>query len=432
MRDVETFLKENFWLFHQQQLCELTGLSFTDLKKTLQKLGIQFKKDRDLKLKAFIQSHDHWDTGRLARRLNVSRSYVSRNRKKRKAIGATSKYNDHAGWLKENAHLYTLAEIKAIRNISPSAIYKYLKMLGLSYMAMRRQFAYEYIRKHYKDKTAKQIAQATKFSEYTIAGFASRLGFKKRVSAEIKKIIQQNPKTSPDKLAKQFGLSTRTVDKYRRIFGYTKSLRIWKQEAINFVMDNYRQKGNTEIAADLCALLPKERPFKDYDIHLFLKNHKLKRDAAAHVLIRKRNAENLRKSDIWKKLKVGDTTYYNTDAYGKIKMICIKKGKVVPYFRWLWEQHNGPLRKGQQLACRNYVDPKLEDLSLRAANRDDYKIAALLARNNKVLLKILLTMPDVLDLKRKEIALTKQIRQKNQNHDNRKHPRRTAGKVRQK
>ncbi|OFY87867.1 MAG: hypothetical protein A3F72_03060 [Bacteroidetes bacterium RIFCSPLOWO2_12_FULL_35_15] len=212
-------------------------------------------------------------------------------------------------------------------------------------------------------------------------------------------------------------------------------LEYWNDDQIYFLKKFYKVLGDTEIAELFNVFYNKNKGWRQKHVEKKRRYLQLKRTEIEKSEIKVRNVDMRRYADShWKcwegrVLKVGDIrTWYDRDYNRPFKVIKTGSG-FVHYGPWLFEQHFGPVPEGFVLRFldEDTTNVTLENLSLitRAENAmlnaassnmalSDRYVAGLLAFKKPELKKELLKYPELIELKRNELMLNRQIKKHEQ------------------
>ncbi len=151
--------------------------------------------------------------------------------------------------------------------------------------------------------------------------------------------------------------------------------------------------------------------------------------------IERTKATRFRKGQLPKNTLHDHAVTIRVDSKGNsYKWIRLELAKWVPYHRYLWEQHNGPIPKGYNIQFRDgntlncedinnlYMISRGEQMKMEnsaSLNLPDNAVAVYLAGKrgtNKELIEQLKQHPELLELKRTQILLNRKIKKQNESN----------------
>lgn len=222
----------------------------------------------------------------------------------------------------------------------------------------------------------------------------------------------------------------------------------WSKEDIQYLLDNYRTKGDKELATDLNKFGRTFRIINGVKVYrIFSKKHinkkmnllGIKRSVEEHAFIRKRNIRTgltyawSEKDNMYtqgRRSIAPEGTIRIWKHYGRMLKHIKKDGKFRHYHRYLWEQANGKVPKGYNVVFKdgntmNCVLENLEcitdrEIQLRNSgtiNLADRFVAFCLLgqkstkeqRNN-----VIESYPELIEVKRQQMILTRKIKEQNE------------------
>jgi hypothetical protein len=155
-------------------------------------------------------------------------------------------------------------------------------------------------------------------------------------------------------------------------------LQYWTGEQIQFLKDNYKKIGDTELAEMFSDRWEKPKGWTKKHIEKKRRYLKLKRNPEEQKAIFQRNKKQgawaLCPVHAWRTMgvsEVGTIKVWKTDNGSGRAYIKNKKNHYTPYARWLWKKEKGSIPKGMVVRIINEkVIPGVEDLKLitRAEN----------------------------------------------------------------
>ncbi len=248
----------------------------------------------------------------------------------------------------------------------------------------------------------------------------------------IKYIRDNFSKLTNPQLAEGLGLKLTTVRTKCHELGLKRmEMEYWSKGMVTFLKKNYRKYGDTELAEMFCMRWFKEKGWKKGQIEKKRRYLKLKRTDAEKHKIYLRN----KKLGMWAMCPVkawitrggsameGEIRWWKTE-YGS-EFPVIKKGDgFIHWNRYMWEKHNGKVPNGMNVVFKNddHYDIRISNLELLTNRQlairngkkhsgilsDEY-IIWLLSRGNEALKKDLRNNPEMIDLKRTQLQLNRQI-----------------------
>lgn len=298
-----------------------------------------------------------------------------------------------------------------------------------------------FLRKHYpKCKSVEWLANKLGRSVYIIYNKASfmnlsrrslpaynRVHFSKREEVFIKENFHSM--TNPQ-LAKRLGKTLTVVrNKCREMGLLHMKLEYWTKEQIQFLRENYKEIGDSELADIFNKKWKKQKGWTNKHIEKKRRYLKLKRSVEQQFLIRTG------------RFKAADYKNFNGKNFtagakrlwmsnGKWYWMIKVGNKFIKYHRYRWEKFRGKIPKGMKLVFLdgNTLNVKLsnlaimsqQDLAGRVAKKlhselSDRYIAGVLShgwhsKSNKDLKKHLLNNPELLEAKRLSILLNRQTK----------------------
>ncbi|WP_421977860.1 HNH endonuclease signature motif containing protein [Roseivirga seohaensis] len=202
----------------------------------------------------------------------------------------------------------------------------------------------------------------------------------------------------------------------------------WTEEQVNYLLENYKQKGDVELAEEFNNKWHKEKGWTKKHIEKKRRYLHLKRTKKEIHLIALRNIEAGRFSvNHWKRWygrasKIGTIkTWINRESDSQFKVIKTKDG-YKHLNRYLWERENGPIEPGFQITYKdgnplNCVIENLEKLPVgnhpsflnASIELSDGYIAGVMSHNDPELRDHLINLPDLLEIKRQQLILQRTI-----------------------
>jgi hypothetical protein len=307
---------------------------------------------------------------------------------------------------------------------------------------------YAKLKRLYSRHTNAELVEITGWSLNELSYRSGVLGLKKtrktiykccgslKNIAKHKAFIRRNfDKMTNREIAKALGLTLSMTRKlchemklYRQLMEY------WTDEQVQYLKDNYRHIGDTELAAIFNSKWKKDKGWTLKHIEKKRLYLKLKRTTEELNAIRDRNVE----ACIWSRGK-GKTrwTSYGISKEGEIRFAVLPSGRLVPMIKvgsdWLawarrtWEQVHGPTKPGEFIVFKNddpmeYVNGinALEMISREEhLNRNRKKtltdlsdgyIAGMLSYGRPELKAVMRDHAELIDLKRQELLLTREIK----------------------
>jgi len=252
---------------------------------------------------------------------------------------------------------------------------------------------------------------------------------------DIESFIRANyDKMTNKELAASLGVCLQTVrDKCYAMGLLRMKLEYWSDEQTQYLRDNYRQIGDSELAEIFNTRWVKQKTWTIKHIEKKRMYLKLKRTKDELSAIHDRNVEQGRFSNCpvsrWLKhgvFKEGDVRMWRC-TNGRYVPFMKVNGKFIHWARYTWEQAYGPVAPGMNIVFKNDNPYEYEkgisilecvsnaELSARNSLKSsiglsDNYIAAMLSIGNKELRAELKRQPDLLELKRNEILLTRAIK----------------------
>jgi len=238
---------------------------------------------------------------------------------------------------------------------------------------------------------------------------------------------------SNQQLANSLGLRlTTTRTKLYELGLKRMDMQYWTDEQVLFLKENYKTVGDTVLAEIFSTIYYKEKGWTKKHIEKKRRYLKLKRTEKELIKIKEINVINGRWAEShWKRWfervsPIGEVrVWMNSDTNKPFKVIKTAEG-FVHYAPWLFQQYFGPVPKGMivRLLDEDPLNVVLENLTLvtRAEHSmlnagisimalNDSYIAGILSPKNPELKKEILKHPELINLKRKQLILTKQINQ---------------------
>lgn len=204
-------------------------------------------------------------------------------------------------------------------------------------------------------------------------------------------------------------------------------LEYWTEEQTDFLLANYKTKGDVELAEIFNDRWNKNKGWTKKHIEKKRKYLKLKRTEEEIHQIQLRNIQAGRYSvNHWMRwygraAKIGTIKTWYHEKTHPFKVIKTENG-YVHLNRKLWEENFGPIPEDHQITYKdgNPLNCSPENLecipignhpNFRNASRDltDQYIAGQMSRNDIELREYLLQHPDLLDLKRQQLLLQRTI-----------------------
>jgi|GEM_PF-808297 len=256
--------------------------------------------------------------------------------------------------------------------------------------------------------------------------------------ADHEAFIRENFNTYTNKeLAKLLGFSLHYIRVKCHGMGlYRMELEYWTDEQVQFLKDNYQTIGDKELAEIFNSKWQKKKSWTFKHIEKKRLYLKLKRTKEQIAAIHDRNVENGRFANC----PVNRWLIQGTFQEGDVRMWRTSSGRYVPYIkinnrfvhwaRYTWEKEHGPVGPGINIIFKNddpYSYPQgievlealtNEELSRRNSIKSsqglsDNYIAGMLTHGRPDLRESLKKMPELLDLKRRELLLSRVIKEQN-------------------
>lgn len=293
----------------------------------------------------------------------------------------------------------------------------------------------EFLKAHYSAAAhSKEIAEKLGRSVTEVNGKAAYLGLKRRDRGsvfrtpfsedEISFIKENFHKMNNRQIAKALGKTLTVVrNKCRELGLLHMELEYWTEEQIEYLKAHYKLKGDSEIAREFNKLWPKKK--------LWTKKH----------IDKKRGYLGLRRTQE-EQFRIRTGRYLETDyadfnglnfPQGK-KRLWLNNGKfrwmikVGPVFvsmaRFIWEQAHGPIPKGMKILFIDSDTSNCTLANLRLVSQADIGriiaekshgklsdgyVAGVMAFKNPEMKKILLNCPTLLEAKRQQLLLNRQL-----------------------
>lgn len=214
-------------------------------------------------------------------------------------------------------------------------------------------------------------------------------------------------------------------------------LEYWTSEMVEYLKENFRFKGDTEIAEDFGNMWIKEKGWSKKHIEKKRRYLNLKRTAEDKKFIFSRNLMLGRWSECaikrWETTgqePIGTIKYWKRSYGGDFPVIKTDEG-FVHWGRYAWIQHYGSIEKGMNVVFsdgnnRNLSLNNLElvsdgELSRRNSEKasqglSDAYVAGIMTHKNPELRKVLIMHPGIIELGRNRLKLNRTI--KNENNGN--------------
>jgi hypothetical protein len=256
---------------------------------------------------------------------------------------------------------------------------------------------------------------------------------------EVEEFMRNNyQKYSNPEMAKILGEEVTSVRTKMYKMGLLKmQLEYWTKEQHQFLVDNYKTMGDTEITEAMQKLFPKQKGWTKKHIEKRRRQKGLKRTRQEIDTIFLRNKQSGRYKEcntkMWAKRgvsKEGELRLWRNSKNGdRSKMWFIKKnGRFLPWARTVWEEKNGPVPEGYVVAFadfskRDELDPvnlvlkKREEVAMGIVGRhseilsDDY-VKGLMKAWGGMTDEQIEAMPEMVELKRNILKLKREIKQK--------------------
>lgn len=191
---------------------------------------------------------------------------------------------------------------------------------------------------------------------------------------EIQFIRDNHGKMTNQELADALGLKLTKLRGFCYEMGlYHQKLEYWTLEQVNFLKDNYREKGDTELAEIFEVKWYKEKGWTKKHIEKKRRYLKLKRTSKEMKAIKARNTAMGRFAECVKKrwettgqLPIGEKRIWFTVDNHPFVVIKTKHG-FVHYNRWLWEKHKGDIPTDMNVCIKegsDIINYGIEDLHL--------------------------------------------------------------------
>ncbi len=209
-------------------------------------------------------------------------------------------------------------------------------------------------------------------------------------------------------------------------------LEYWTDEMVTYLLENFRFKGDTEMAEDFGNMWAKEKGWSKKHIEKKRRYLNLKRTAEDKEFIFSRNLMLGRWSECaikrWETTgqePVGTIKYWKRPYGGDFPVIKTDDG-FVHWGRYTWAQEYGTIDKGMNVVFvdrnnRNLSLDNLElvsdgELSRRNAEKastglSDAYVAGKMTHNNPELRRILIMQPGIIELERNRLKLNRTIKQ---------------------
>lgn len=240
-------------------------------------------------------------------------------------------------------------------------------------------------------------------------------------------------KMTNKELADGLGLKlTRTRMRLYELGFKRMELEYWTDEQISFLMANYHEIGDVEIAEIFTAVYEKQKGWSKKHIEKKRRYLKLKRTPEMIEQIHSRNTKNGRFSvSHWKRwfekeAKPGHEVVWHVDKY-PVVMVKMDDGKYKKKAHIIWESINGPIPKkmniihldDNQLNCEienlrmvsNAEKASLTAIKSSKVLSDNY-VAGIMTKSNPELRKELRNNPEIIELKRLQLTLNRTIKNK--------------------
>lgn len=190
-----------------------------------------------------------------------------------------------------------------------------------------------------------------------------------------KKFIRDNwEKMTNKQLADALGLKLTKLRQFLSKMGLKRMvLEYWTEQQVEFLKDNYKEHGDTELAEIFAVKWHKDKGWSKKHIEKKRRYLKLKRTEKEKQAIQNRNVLMGRFSDCpvkaWETrgnvAEIGEKRIWFHQDKKPFVVIKIKKG-FVHYNPWFWEQHFGKVPKGMMVRNKTnkLLDVQIEDLFL--------------------------------------------------------------------
>jgi hypothetical protein len=261
-------------------------------------------------------------------------------------------------------------------------------------------------------------------------------GVKINWSPKMLSFLEENYQVMTNKqLAEGLGLRLTSVRTTLYSMGYKRmELEYWTKAQINYLYKHYHTKGDSELAEIFNSKWHKEKTWTKKHIEKKRRYLKLKRTESEKKKIHERNR--LAGRFAMCPLKAWETRGQAPDGEiriwkpngNQVPMIKIK-GKWVRWSHWYWEKHRGPIKKGmnvifkdrnpfnrtiRNLAVITNAELSLHNSKVSATGLSDNYVAGIMSHRNPEMRELLKARPDLIQLKRNQLLLNRQIQQHEQ------------------
>jgi hypothetical protein len=235
---------------------------------------------------------------------------------------------------------------------------------------------------------------------------------------------------STECMAKKLNVSVGWVRDYYRKIGFKRfEMEYWTPDQNQFLKDNYQTIGDVELAEIFATKWAKNKGWSKKHIEKKRRYLKLKRTPVEMSEIRWGNYH--------KGFMHGSTRFIDKTIAqeGEVRMWRQQSGRLVPrikingcfedWGKWKWLEVNGAITEGYNVVFVG--DPSIltienlalksgqqmaENMYIKAKELQDSYVVGMLSRGNKELRSILIQSPELIDLKRNQLLLQREIKQK--------------------
>ncbi|PPL04923.1 hypothetical protein [Parapedobacter indicus] len=210
-------------------------------------------------------------------------------------------------------------------------------------------------------------------------------------------------------------------------------LEYWTEDQVKFLVENYRQIGDLELAEIFESKWPKAKRWTKKHIEKKRRYLKLKRTTAERDAIREGHRQrgvyaeaNRRMWQTRGAAKEGEIRYWRKRGGISVFPVIKVDGRWLHWAPWRWEQLRGPVQKGMNVifADRNPYNRADDNLLLisnaELAKRNSVKsiiglsdnyVAGILTSGRPDQREIVKQMPDLIELKRNQLLLQRELKE---------------------
>jgi len=257
-------------------------------------------------------------------------------------------------------------------------------------------------------------------------------------TSEMIQFLQDNyEKKTNWELAADLGLRITSVRMKLYSLGYKRmEMEYWTDEQVQFLKDNYKTIGDKELAKIFKSKWHKDKNWSHKHIEKKRRYLKLKRTEREKKEIHQRNVQNgcFKECSVKMWLKRGVSQEKEIRMWasknGRIFAVIKINGKFIHWNRYRWEKQYGPIPNGMNVIYSdgNPYNRRLSNLQLvtnaelalinsrdSSQNLSDNYIAGILTHNQPELRPFILEDKKLIELKRTQLLLNRQIQQHEQN-----------------